>query len=132
MCRKGKSNGKAQLGRMRLPLRQQANFDKRAWPGLGVSVAHQVTYQARYDAQEIRQSEVPLMARIYQVPRSYGARARAKARTRRGCRCPSGASMISTGGRGRGFVCQSKVARIVKKRGRRWVIPKPFVRAHCS
>jgi len=59
--------------------------------------------------------------------RTFGS----KRRKRRGgsCRCPSGAKMVSTRGFGRGFVCQARTKKVVRKRGRTWVIKKPFVRA---
>lgn len=44
------------------------------------------------------------------------------------CKCPSGAKMISTKGRGRGFVCQAQSYKTNRK-GRRY---KPFVKAHCG
>lgn len=52
----------------------------------------------------------------------------AKRRARRrsnwaGCGCPSGSKKISTKGRGRGWVCQSRTK---NRRGM-----KPFVRATC-
>lgn len=74
------------------------------------------------------------MAKFYQVPRNYPgprARSRARSRTRGGCRCPSGARMLSTGGRGRGFVCQSTSFKKIHKRRRTWVL-KPFVKALCG
>lgn len=46
---------------------------------------------------------------------------------RGGCGCPSGAKMISTKGRGRGFVCQAQSYKVNKK-GTRY---KPFVKALC-
>jgi hypothetical protein len=69
------------------------------------------------------------MGRIFQVPRSY--RGGGGRRSRAGCRCPSGAKMLSTRGRGRGFVCQSQSFRVIRKRGRRYKL-KPFVRAICG
>jgi hypothetical protein len=70
------------------------------------------------------------MARFYQVPRSYNVSKARKSRARRGsCHCPSGAKMLSTRGRGRGFVCQSGTPKTFNRRGRRYKIRKPFVRA---
>jgi hypothetical protein len=39
--------------------------------------------------------------------------------------------MLSTGGRGRGFVCQSTSFKKIHKRRRTWVL-KPFVKALCG
>lgn len=47
---------------------------------------------------------------------------------KQGCRCPSNARMVSTKGRGRGFVCQASTPKINKK-GRKY---KPFVKALCA
>jgi hypothetical protein len=44
-----------------------------------------------------------------------------------GCGCPTGSKPIATGGRGRGWVCQSRTPKRVRGR----VIKKPFVRAIC-
>lgn len=49
---------------------------------------------------------------------------------RSGCSCPQGSRRLTTS-RGRGFVCQGGKKLIVKKRGRTWVIKKPFVKAIC-
>ncbi len=69
-----------------------------------------------------------MASRAYQqnYERIFAARKRARAGR---CACPSGARRISTKGHGRGFVCQSKKPKVVRKRGRTWLIKKPFVRA---
>lgn len=72
------------------------------------------------------------MSRVFQVPRGYMSKSSTTRRRRvGGCACPSGAKMISTKGHGRGFACQANKTKIVKKRGRTWVIKKPFVKAIC-
>jgi hypothetical protein len=71
------------------------------------------------------------MPHSFQVPRSYNVSAPRprKRASRAGCHCPTGARSVSTRGRGRGFVCQSSTPKTFHKRGRRFRIKKPFVRA---
>lgn len=45
-----------------------------------------------------------------------------------GCGCPSGSNKVSTRGRGRGWVCQSRTPKR-SRTGR--LIKKPFVKATC-
>ena len=96
----------------------QEDLDKGPRPWLGVSEQNRHAHEERHDAEEIRESYLSLMAR------------KAKVRGMSGCGCPSGSFPISTKGRGRGWVCQSKTFRILKKRGRKWKL-KPFVKAIC-
>jgi hypothetical protein len=101
-----------------VPVGCQADLNQGSRPRLGLSVQDRHAHAQRHDAEEVREGDMPLMAR------------KAKARGMSGCGCPSGSFPISTKGRGRGWVCQSKTFRVIKKRGRQWKL-KPFVKAIC-
>lgn len=52
------------------------------------------------------------------------------------CGCPHGSKRVRTGGRGRGWACQSNRPKRFKikkgpRRGRTQLVKKPFVRAVC-